>query len=278
MCLLAGESLVGKRCLVWINQGLGDQLIFSRYLTELLVDAASVTVVCDERMIPLFEELYPKAQFFSQSDEDKTRARLKADIFDYQMFGADIPMHRRETCLEGEVFSTFQLADTDHPLSTENLKVGLCWRSTFRGRPDLLDRWSIDPSALSLFFNCSGISFADLQHGKEIEFTAQEQDFKKRLEQDKVRNANGSVKEFMQFINKQDLIISIDSSVAIFAAMLGKATWVLSPMDPFWFLAANEKTNWFSEVSLFRKPWNQSWSKFLHTTILPRLKAYSNDS
>lgn len=49
--------------LTYMEQGLGDEVMFSWYIPWVLRDVASLTVDCDKRMIPIFKRSFPKADF-----------------------------------------------------------------------------------------------------------------------------------------------------------------------------------------------------------------------
>ena len=79
----------------------------------------------------------------------------------------------------------------------------------------------------------------------------------------------------MQFISGHDLVLSIDSSTAIFAAMLGQETWVLAPMDAFWFLSANESERWFPNVKNFSQALECELEKLISSIqVIPELKVF----
>ena len=270
----SGEYLNDKRCLVWINQGLGDQLIFSRYLALLDPIAAAVVVVCDARLITLFELIYPRILFLSESDQAGTRSKLMTDSFDFQMFGSDLPLAFKGSDHAGSAFSALDIDSAAAIAPGQIKKIGVCWRSGFRENPQSIDRWTLDEHALRTLGALENVVLGDLQHGDTERLAESEVRFKDSLYSEVENGPNGDIKEFMQFISGHDLVLSIDSSTAIFAAMLGQKTWVLAPQDAFWFLSANEKENWFPNVRIFRKPWNMSWRSFMEHSIIPELKAF----
>lgn len=63
--------------LVYMEQGLGDEVMMSWYLPMLRRDTRRLLVDCDERLIPLFERTYEGIEFVPRSREghDKTRDR-----------------------------------------------------------------------------------------------------------------------------------------------------------------------------------------------------------
>lgn len=60
-----GESLAGRRLLVWREQGVGDELLLATLYPQLLVRAAAeggaVTLTCDPRLVTLFRRSFPAA-------------------------------------------------------------------------------------------------------------------------------------------------------------------------------------------------------------------------
>ena len=56
-----GEDLSGKTILVWGEQGIGDQIMFSPGLRDIIEQAGHVIIGTDERLVPLFERSFPKA-------------------------------------------------------------------------------------------------------------------------------------------------------------------------------------------------------------------------
>ena len=52
-----GEDLSGKHLLVALEQGLGDQILFARFIPELVARAGKVTFACDPLLVRLFSGL-----------------------------------------------------------------------------------------------------------------------------------------------------------------------------------------------------------------------------
>lgn len=52
-----GEPVNGKRILVWPSEGWGDQIMWGRYLPELLARGAQITVAAHPKLVRLFERL-----------------------------------------------------------------------------------------------------------------------------------------------------------------------------------------------------------------------------
>jgi tetratricopeptide (TPR) repeat protein len=78
LVLWTGEK--GKNLVVWQEQGIGDQMLFSSMFIELAVDCENLTIICDKRLIPVFERSFdPKITFVDDPHSINTK------FFDYQL-------------------------------------------------------------------------------------------------------------------------------------------------------------------------------------------------
>ena len=76
-----GESLKGKRLLIWAEQGIGDVLMFAGFLPHVLELTRACTVEMYPYMIALLARSFPKARFVPMTEE--ANAGLIAEGYDY---------------------------------------------------------------------------------------------------------------------------------------------------------------------------------------------------
>ena len=63
---------------------------------------------------------------------------------------------------------------------------------------------------------------------------------------------------------QQDLLISVDSSMAHLGGALGKPTWILLPWVPDWRWGIDgESTPWYESVRMFRQPHLDDWKSVI---------------
>lgn len=76
-----GESLSGRRLLVWMEQGIGDALMFGSLLPQLMhragIEGGSVVIECDQRLIPAFARSLPGVSCVPLGQAVATGADLK---------------------------------------------------------------------------------------------------------------------------------------------------------------------------------------------------------
>ena len=56
----AGQSLAGKKLLIWGEQGVGDEVMYATMITDVLALGADITFETDSRLVPLFERSCPE--------------------------------------------------------------------------------------------------------------------------------------------------------------------------------------------------------------------------
>lgn len=76
----SGESLAGRHVLVFAEQGLGDEILFSTCLPDLLAEARAVTLECDPRLVPLYARSFPGVRLIGSRRSGLDWERLAADI------------------------------------------------------------------------------------------------------------------------------------------------------------------------------------------------------
>ena len=252
-----GESLEGKRILVYREQGIGDTLQFVRYLPLVKARGAYTIFACQQSLLDLLEDVsgIDNLQLFSEG--------LATEVdFDYHCPLLDLP----------DIFgTTLETIPAEIPyigvdpqrkrywqakLAADNrVKVGLVWA----GNPNHNnDRNRSCP--LELFaplMQVSDITFYSLQKGADgeqvnklppgmslIDYTDELHDFA----------------DTAAFIEQLDLVISVDTSVAHLAGAMGKPVWTLLPYVPDWrWMLQREDSPWYPTMRLFRQTAKGEW-------------------
>ena len=77
------KDIEGKKVLVWSEQGLGDNLLFSRFIPNLLNSTKEISLQVDGNL-EIFEYLYPEIKIIKSKD-------VKIENFDYQIPICSLP-------------------------------------------------------------------------------------------------------------------------------------------------------------------------------------------
>lgn len=79
-----GEDPAGRRILVWREQGIGDEILFSSMVPELAARGARVIFECDRRLVPLFARSFPGVEVRAERFDPKS-ARETGSAPDYDL-------------------------------------------------------------------------------------------------------------------------------------------------------------------------------------------------
>jgi ADP-heptose:LPS heptosyltransferase len=139
------------------------------------------------------------------------------------------------------------------------LRVVLVWAGNPTFRNDRYRFRSIDLAQFAPLFEVEGVHFYSLQLGPE---TAQ------------LASAPGQIVDLASLtmdmadsaaaIERMDLVISVDTSVAHLAGGLAVPTWIPMPKTPDWrWLLDREDSPWYPEMRLFRQSEPGEWAPVL---------------
>ena len=275
-----GESLTGKHILIWQEQGIADQIIFTRAFSSIAEDAKQVTVICEPRLQSLLQNSYPNICFIIL--KDKNYQPLIEDNFDYQVFAGDLPLYylnskQKISNPAKQLICPEHLNQALAGKLSGKIKIGLSW---FGGAAHFnsQNRWSLSTEALiSLIKTKEDATYYSLQYGN---YTEQKKQLRKQgitIIDIPEYGASGDFANYAALIQQMDLVIAVDNSAAVLAAALGKEVWILHPADPFWVWGGNSSNTWYSNTRHFIKPWNTDWLSFIENEVKPALHAKLKD-
>ena len=256
-----GSYLKGKSIVIWAEQGVGDEIMFTSILTDLLQLEADIMVECDLRLVTLFQRSFPNIQFFPRHNLPDTQL---LDIgIDYQIpMGSlgrwlrpdtDSFQQKANPYLQACPEKTKKLREKYKKLAGDKLLIGISWKSvnqyTGKEKSTSLDDWT---PILSL----QDCYFINLQYGnvdKEIkEYCADKDNVFMYAEEEIVPLEN--LDDFAAQTSALDLIISTSNTTVHMAGALGKNIWTLLPYIPDWrWMLNREDTLWYPKMKLFRQ-------------------------
>lgn len=258
-----GESLSGKRLLVWPEQGLGDELQFLRYLLEpQLRDCGHLTLVCKPPLKSLFSSLGLADAVFAIGDEEIFEGK-----FDYWTFPMSFP-YRLKTGLDSiPVTIPYIAADRQkidfwrERLPASLFRVGLVWKGNPDHRNDSRRSLGTLCELAPLWRVAGQVSFVSLQKGpgaEEARHPAAEQP---------LFHCGDLIEDFSDsaaIVHHLDLVICVDTAIAHLAGAMGKRCWVLLPaIETDWrWLHERQDSPWYpGRLRLFRQSPGGAWSQ-----------------
>ena len=249
-----GNARPGLTLLVHTEQGLGDALQFSRFVTPLAQRGVRVVVVAAPPLVPLLATVPGVA---STVGPDDPVPRHDAHIPMLSLPGVlgvgqrDIPSS--VPYIAAEPARRAQAAAALEPYRGR-LKVGLAWAGNREHANDR--RRSIALAALTPLFDVPGTAWFSLQPAQDDAATASVADAGRLVRLPLRSEFAGTA----ALVAELDLVVTVDTSIAHLAGALGKPTWLLLPFAPDWrWQLGCADSPWYPTMRLFRQPEVGAW-------------------
>lgn len=263
-----GESLTGRRILITGEQGLGDEIMFSSCITDLVGRANQIEVWSHAKLVSLLQRSFPFTHVEERTDAN-AKAAAETSPFDFQIPIGSLPRLLRASSESFPMHSGYLRADP-HKCAAwrdrlanlgSNPKIGISWRGgLYKTRRALR---SIPIVEFSSLLDVPDIHFISLQHDASSEEMTE---FKKRHNgifhcfPDQVSDYD----ELAALMMNLDLIVSVQGSIVHLAGALGRPTWALISACPEWrYGSTGEGMLWYPSVRLFRQQNVGEWKPTL---------------
>jgi len=247
------KPLLGKKFLVYEEQGIGDLILFYRYLALLEKLGAEVTFKVKSILHKLFKNPKNKFKFIDKFPSDNK--------FDYEsplislpyLFGTEVEkIPASKYYLKAD---SIKINEWSEKLKSDNFKIGICWQGS---------KMSINRSfPLSLFKKISmipGIELISLHKGDgenqlvNIDFAV------KHLGPNFDNNENAFIDTSAVMMNC-DLIITSDTVIPHLAGALGCPVWLVLNNMPYWpWMLKRKDSPWYPSMRLYRQNEINNWS------------------
>lgn len=259
-----GESLAGRRILVWMEEGLGDCLMTMRYLPKLAEKGAAKIVVLADRALRRLLQALPLA---IEATADADALSLGAFDVHCPMMSLPYAFGTRSDTIPGavpylsvprEMRETWsvRLAGLNAP------RVGLAWSGNKNYGRDALR--SLPFAQLAPLAKIPGVAFVSLQKGE----AARELGPKNWPILDRM-NECADFLDTAALIENLDLVISVDTSVAHLAGALARPVWLLNRFESEWrWRLAREDSPWYPSMRIFNQPAPGDWESVVARVAL----------
>ena len=274
----SGEPLDGKTLLIYVEQGLGDNLQFVRYLQVLRerYPTARIYYWCLKPLFRLF------SSYAAQCGVDMLPETVRGGVppIDYHIALLTIP-ERMGTTLDTIPANVPYLVPPANLVDMwgarlaglKGKKVGLVWGS---GDAYLYHMFrTIHLKQLKPLFEVDGVSWVSLQKGEAVSQIVSEG------LSEKILNLMDGVEDFADtaaIIANLDLVISVDTSVAHLAGAMGVPVWLLDRFDTDWrWLLNRTDSPWYPTMRIFRQTSFADWNSVV-PLVAKTLSAWTSDS
>jgi len=241
------SDIKNKKILIRAEQGIGDVIMFSRFLPDLLSYTTDISVEIPSSL---------KNFFSNEQFNFTTKKILKLNDFDFEIFIGSLPylFNKRDNFKIKSSLLNPEIFNLQIPKDKTTFKIGLAWSGNKNFKYDELR--SLKLKYLSKLFSLKNykVDFFCLQ--KDIKDDDREYFKKTKMKYLGDLNFFDLSKNIMNF----DLIISSDTSILHLASTLGVKTFGLISHVPDWRWSLERNDSyWYDNLTLFRKKQNENW-------------------
>jgi tetratricopeptide (TPR) repeat protein len=256
-----GQSdIAGKTILIHAEQGLGDTILFSRFVEPLVQRGARVILAVQQPLVRLIRAMPGVAQVLTYGDplpqfdlHTPVGSLPLALGITLQTIPARVPYLQAPA--ESETIASLgENSDDPRPL------VGVCWAGN-PSYPSDHNR-SIPLSLFKRLFQTPDVRFVSLQQnlrpGDDSILAAFDNI-------DLVSDRKGSgLADTAALISRLDTVITVDTVIGHLAGALGRPFWILVPYSAYWpWLRNRTDTPWYPTARIFREPEPGDWKSIL---------------
>ena len=257
---LNDSDIGGKTLLVHAEQGLGDTIQFSRYLQFLMDTGSRIVFEIQKPLVSLFQAQRWNCEVVAQGDP--------LPVFDLHCPLLSLPLAFQTTVetIPGKVpyLDTPQSASGVADLAGQSTKpkIGIAWS----GNPNFA-RGSDTSRPIPL----SALSSIMIEQNEwyRLQTDLRDTDSATLNNLPFIKDFSTLLKDFSDtatLVDRLDLIISIDTSVAHLAGAMGKPVWVLLSFNPdFRWLRHRTDSPWYPTARLYRQSKDGDWTDVLES-------------
>lgn len=284
------ESIRDKTVLIWPEQGIGDEIMTASMFNDVIDVARHVTILCSDRLIPLFKRSFPRATIDRRPDGhivDLFRRQplhvallpqsVRTGYFDYQMSQCDVGRMFRPSM---EAFpkpgASYLMPDAEKTMAMMSLLerrypaetlVGIAWHSKLNINIGM--HKGVDLAALAPILKTPGVRFISLQYGDcSEEIAAAEVEFGVKIETVPEVDQMKDMDAFAALVASLDLVITVSNTTAHVAGSIGTPCWLLTPEGPgrlwYWFRKI-VYSPWYTSMVMYRQPAASQWQSIIQS-------------
>ena len=259
-----GEN--NQRVLVWGEQGIGDEIMFSSVILDLYAASLQVLVKCDERLIPLFKRSLPAdIAYFPKSKP------VPEDKYDFHIPVGSLPLTFRKS---QECFrkNTSGFLKCDMP-KAERIKtllkhknggkiIGISWKT--KSVLKNASNRDVKLAELAKALDRSNTQLLCLQYGDVFdEIEAVRRDFGINVTQFGEIDNMSDIDGLASLIMACDQIVSTTNATVHLAGALGAKVTALLPFSPRWIWGTGYESFWYETVTPLKQKSHHNWDNVL---------------
>jgi tetratricopeptide (TPR) repeat protein len=258
----------GKACnslLIYGEEGVGDEIFFSRMLKKISNDVNQITVLVHRKNIPTLSRSFPKILFLPRE------SNINKNSYDSQILVGSLPkilgdtltLNNETPYLKNDIYLTNQIR-VDNQFN-KSFICGLSWRSSEKnGQKNIKLR---DLEKIITLANCQ---FVNLQYGDiKSELSQLDKNSQEKLKLIDSIDLFNDIEGLFSLVAACDLVITTSNVTAHVAGAIGKECILLAPYSQgrIWYWHQEQISSWYPTIRIFSQDSSLSWAGALDSAL-----------
>ena len=269
--------------LITAEQGIGDQIMFSSCLPDLLKVHKNVILECEQRLAPLFKRSFPDIEIIGTHQNSDIHWLKDYSKIKYHLSIGSLPFFFRRKFEDFSHLAHYIRSNKESIHKWKNryketgvgLNVGISWKAGIKVDHE---KRSLNLEDWLPILRTTGINFINLQYGnveKEIEQFRIKHGI--TIHEWKDSDSLKNIDDFAAKIAALDLVISVANTNVHLAGSQNIPAWSIIPHVPSWrWMDKGEHSVWYESVKLYRQTNNNNWSSVIEA-ITQDLNSLNSD-
>ena len=262
-----------KNLLLWGEQGLGDQILFLRFLKDIKPYVNNLYIYIDKRLHPIIERFCPEIVLFNKDIHLNLDSQLSlGDLPAMFVKNSSYFLNNKNYYLSSDLNIKKKLEINIK--SKNKILCGISWTSN---ASEIGINKSITLEMLKPVLKIENVEFIDLQY---TETSIERESFysKNNIKIEKIENIDNfnDLNGLTSLIDVCDLIITISNTNAHIAGSLGKRTFLLLPKGKgrLWYWVSNKgRSVWYPKIDIIEQEQVGDWQPVIKT-LQKKVKEY----
>lgn len=254
----------GKNVIVYGEQGVGDEILFSSCIPDLLKVSKSVIIDCHPRLVDIMKRSFPQCKVHGTRKEEFISWDPIAEGAEAKVPVGSLPRFFRRDLKDFPKVANYIKPDPElvAKYKKPGLRIGLSWAGGTKMTN--VGHRSINPEDLGPLLTVPGIDWVSLQYtakaGEEVD--KMRKLYGCSIEHDDAMNAD--LNELFGCIAGLDLIVTVCTSVVHFAGAMNKKAFVMTPIKSAWRYMVRPMP-WYPQHELIVQKNVGEWDDVLQT-------------
>lgn len=244
--------------LIWGQYGLGEQILFSSIIPDLINKFRKITFTVDKRLVEIISRTYPQIHIIEKTND------IELSAFDYHLPITSLGLYFRKSINDFKNHRKLLKIENQKKLIRKNLRCAISWKST---NPEFGILKSLNFNsliAISKMLKSMNIEIYNIQYTDESEDIDR---IKSEHNIDIISPQNfnvlNDIDSLAEFINDCDFVISISNTNAHLSAAINKKTYLLLPKGAgtiwYWENELEGKNLWYPSISKIQQKQSGDW-------------------